>query len=178
MVREITDKDKRFLMDRLNGMGKDDHVFIFRNIIAPNVKDDVYTVTNQSTLLDLNDLPPVIFWRINECVEHSMFTEKKVAIQSECERNMQAHMKKLEDSLAKLSGEAKIADEMSKEDNEDKKEDGILSYDELRRRALSQCSYSSYFDNRLRDSDKITLPGDREEYRNIYSNVKSNRSVN
>lgn len=56
-----TEKEKRDLLNILNTMNKENHMYIFINFLE-NTK--VYTITNDATLFDLNDLEKDTFWKI------------------------------------------------------------------------------------------------------------------
>jgi hypothetical protein len=60
-----TEKDKESLQSKLNKqLNEEDHIYIFTEILQTMDKK-IYTITENCTLFDLNDLDPVNFWKIH-----------------------------------------------------------------------------------------------------------------
>src|SRR5439155_4922352 len=59
-----TDKEKEILLYKLNKqLNEDEHLYIFTEILQ-NLEKKIYTITENCTLFDLNDLSADNFWKM------------------------------------------------------------------------------------------------------------------
>ena len=111
-----TEKDKDNLLEIINSMDKETHMYIFLNFLFPlqtkinhlnylnnlNDKDNkLYTITNDATMFDLNDLEEHVdvFWNIyNYSILYKDNILRKNKIK-ECEKEYNETIKLLEDRL-------------------------------------------------------------------------------
>lgn len=135
-----TEKDKEILLNKLNKqLNEDEHLHIFMEILQ-NLEKRIYSITENGTLFDLNDLPPEAFWKIAYIVYLSINNhERQKTIDAV---NQQA----LQDAKALNVDFTNKLDQYQKDPNNALSSDisHLTEYEKLRVNALSHCSYSTY----------------------------------
>lgn len=131
-----TDKDKELLQQQINQkLSEEDHLYIFTEILQ-SMDKKIYTITENGTLFDLNDLNPEDFWKI--CYHTQIFIDnsaRQQEINKAMEENNQLNNKFHQQVQRDLQ---KIKPDMPNINN------NITAYETLRINALEQCSYSNY----------------------------------
>jgi hypothetical protein len=133
-----SDKEKEALLYKLNKqLNEDDHIYIFTEILQ-NMDKKIYTITENCTLFDLNDLDNENFWKI--CYYTQLFID-----QHERQKEINSAKKENDDLSEQFVQKVEEKLRQIKEQSPEKIDSTNLSeYEKLRIDALSQCSYSSY----------------------------------
>lgn len=132
-----TDKDKEILQYKLNKqLSEEDHLYIFTEILQ-SMGSQIYTITENCTLFDLNDVDPKNFWKIYRCAQmfidnHSRQKELD-KVKQENDVMSQEFNKNVENNLRKIL-----------QQNEEIYPSNATEYEKLRIDALKQCTYSTY----------------------------------
>lgn len=129
-----TDKEKELLQNKLNKqLSEDDHMYIFVEILQ-TLKNKIYTMTENGTLFDLNDLDNENFWKIfyhTQLFIDNHEREKKIAESSQEKAVLESKFNKTNEENLKQNITKDVEVETS-------------TYGKLRIEALKQCSYSNY----------------------------------
>ena len=160
-----TDVEKEILLYKLNKqLSSDEHLYIFTEVLQ-TLEKKIYTITENCTLFDLNDLPNEQFWRI--------FCYSQLFIQNH-EREKEVENAFLENS----SKSDKLTEKMNRDlqklkadPNQALPEDScnFSAYEKLRIGALSQCPYSTYAKDIDRPDLGFALHDDKKLEKTIYS---------
>lgn len=136
-----SEKDKETLLLKLNKqLNEEEHLQIFTEILQ-NLEKRIYSMTENGTLFDLNDLPYDAFWKIAQmtylCIQNH--ERQKVIDQAKAEQqlNEQQQNQEFKDKLDKLKNKPEQI-------NEPIDQSQLTQYEKLRINALSQCGYSNY----------------------------------
>jgi hypothetical protein len=130
-----TEKDKEILQYRLNKqLTEEDHIYIFTEILQPMEKK-IYTITENHTLFDLNDIDPKTFWKIYYSSQMAIDNQNRgkvyKSMQQENDKNM-------------LEFTQKVTSELQKQGPIHESIANVSEYERLRIEALKQCTYSNY----------------------------------
>jgi hypothetical protein len=144
-----TEKEKEQLQYKLNRqLTEEDHLYIFTEILQ-NMEHKIYTMTENGTLFDINDLDHGTFWKIQYYVH--LFLDNQ-------ERRNQINEINQENDASLDQFKRKITDDLNKIQKNTTETDvgdhNLSNYDRLRRQALSQCQYSSYSNNKIVPCEK------------------------
>jgi hypothetical protein len=148
------DKEKEILQITLNKhLTFDDHVYIFTEILQ-NMTKKIYTINENGTLFDINDLDPETFWKL--CYHTHLFMknherEKNIALaQQEANAVTDQLLVKMSADLKQYQPDTQVVINP----------ENMTEYEKLRITALKACTYSCYADKK---------PDIYEEQRSIYS---------
>ena len=133
-----TDKDKERLLFQINRqLTEEDHYYIFTEFLQ-TMEHKIYTVTENGTLFDLNDLSPDTFWKLTYHVQLFIDTHQ---------REEQTDKIKLENDLLTEQFTQKNLQQLKQfqhEHTDDHPDTSGDNYEKLRLDALRQCSYSNF----------------------------------
>lgn len=133
------DKEKSMLLNMINKqLTEEDHIYIFTEILQ-NMKKKIYTITENCTLFDLNDIDCADFWKI--WYYTYLFISNQVRnteINKIKEQNDELSAQFTRDALEKLK---KFRENTSKNVPD---MDEMSEYERLRIEALKDCQYSTY----------------------------------
>lgn len=134
-----TDKDKESLQFKINKfLTEEDHLYIFTEILQ-TISHKIYTITENGTLFDLNDLDPETFWKMSYYTQMFINNHER---QKDIKKVFQENDELIEKFNLNISSElAKIKDKMTETDINT---ENLSSYEQLRIDALKECQYSHY----------------------------------
>jgi hypothetical protein len=161
-----TDKDKENLLHKLNKqLNEDEHLYIFTEILQ-NLEKRIYSITENCTLFDLNDVPNESFWKIYYYAQLFISNHER---QKDLDKANAEHLTEGDLFKEKIKQDLeKIIKDQTHQSQEDI--DKLSPYEKLRIGALSQCSYSTYSQKNIETSDyNLTLPDDKRLEKTIYS---------
>lgn len=154
-----TEQDKEMLLHRLNRqLSEDDHIYLFTEILQ-NMSKKIYTITENGTLFDLNDLDVENFWKMAYYTQLSISNHDR---QKEIEDRVK--QKELEAEEFKRQSETNLLKYTSQPEVID--EHNLTEYDQLRIDALKQCTYSTY----AKKQPIITKTNEHSVYSNNFQN--------
>ncbi len=174
-----TEKDKELLLYKLNRqLTEDEHLHILTDILQ-TLEKRIYSMTDNCTLFDLNDLTPEVFWQIFYYAQLSIMkheTQKQTAQANQddlVQRN--EFNEKMRHDLEKYQKDAETTINL----------ESLTPYERKRLEALSQCQYSTYSTTlpSTISNSKLALVNDKIMEKTIYSDTfqhrwKSNTDVN
>lgn len=160
-----TDKDKENLLHKLNKqLNEDEHLYLFTEILQ-TLEKRIYSITENCTLFDLNDLPHDAFWKIHYYTYLFIHDHER---QKELEKAKQDNMANSDEFKEKMRME--LANKIKDPNNAlPENLNGLSAYEKLRINALSQCSYSTYAKDTNKSDYNLTLPDDKRMEKTIYS---------
>lgn len=134
-----TDKEKGMLLSMINKqLTEEDHIYIFTEILQ-NMKKKIYTITENCTLFDLNDIDCANFWKIWYYAHLFICNQVRNAEMSKIkEKNDELSMQFNRDTLEKLK---KFRENTSLNASDTL---AMTEYERLRIDALKDCPYSTY----------------------------------
>jgi|UniRef100_A0A6C0BMB3 hypothetical protein len=137
-----TEPEKEQLQYRINhNLTEEDHLYLFTDILQ-KMSHKVYTMTENGTLFDLNDLDPETFWKVQYFTQLFMENHER---QKETQQLIHENEASLDQFKQQIDKELKTV----------KSETGAIDlhhlteYERLRIQALSQCPYSIYADSNV-----------------------------
>ena len=144
---EPTEKEKEQLQYTLNKLlSEEDHLYIFTEILQ-NLEKKIYTMTENGTLFDINDLDHQTFWKIQYCAQMCLDNHERQAqlneLAHESEQSHSQFKKQISEPLEKF-----------KKDNVEDEDTNLTEYEKLRRQTLSQCSYSTFAKSKTQPYEK------------------------
>ena len=160
------EKDKELLLYRLNKLLNDDeHLYIFTEILQ-TLEKRIYSITENCTLFDLNDLPNDAFWKIYYYTQLFILDHERQKELGKIQKEQQSKNDEFkEDINTKLQKYKNDPNQATPENIEQ-----LSAYEKLRLNALSQCSYSTYSHNNTNTDDfNLSLPDDKILAKTIYS---------
>ena len=165
----VTGRDKELILYSLNQLSKQDHLYIFTEILQ-KLEKRIYTVTDNSTLFDLNDLPNDVFWKLyyhTQLLINNMQRSKKI---NEATNDMDCNNEEMQNQINR-----ELSEHLRKAENQPPVDLSQLSdYEKLRYDALSRCSYSTYYNKNNEELD-LSLPDDKRLSQTIYSDTYKHR---
>ncbi len=165
-LNDPTDRDKDLLLYKLNRqLTEDEHLYIFTELLQ-NHEKKIYTITENCTLFDLNDLSSKNFWKLYYYAELCIKNHER---QKELALAEDSHIS----NLNNLSKKMKVdLENFKSEYNQIPENQSDLShYEKLRIGALSQCSYSVYAKTNNQPNIGLTLHDDKKLGKTIYSDT-------
>jgi len=162
-----TDKEKEILQYKLNKqLNEEEHLYIFTEILQ-GLEKKIYTITENCTLFDLNDLSPDNFWKIFYYAQLFIQNHER---QKELEVAGRDNVSKSDELNEKMKRDLQ---KFREDPNNALPEDtaNLSAYEKLRINALSQCSYSTYSKDDNRPDCGLSLPDDKKLEKTIYSDT-------
>lgn len=170
--------DKKKLQQRIKHLTKDQHLYLFNEIIK---ELDIYTVTDNGIYFDLNDLDYDIFWKLQyqvnlnfDCINRKKYfnqLEHSAVPSKDGHEYNNLHVGK---NICDYNGDFDIesnADELSSYQEQEPRP--FSDYDKLRISALSKCGYSTYFQDENSTQCNNSLISDSKMIeKNIYTDCK------
>jgi hypothetical protein len=164
------ERDKETLLYKLNRqLTEEEHLHLFSEIIQ-SLDKKTYSITENCTLFDLNDLSPECFWKMFYYAQLSIHDHegKKISDRARQEDN-EEKVKMAEKMKAEL-------DKFQADPDQAKPDvlDSLTPYERLRISALSQCQYSTYAKGGADDTN-MALKDDKRMEKTIYSDTFQHR---
>lgn len=165
-----TERDKETLMYKVNRqLTEEEHLHLFSEILQ-SLDKKAYSITENCTLFDLNDLSPECFWKMFYYAQLSIHDHegKKISDRARQEDN---------EEKAKMAEKMKAELDKFQEDPDQAKPDvldSLTPYERLRISALSQCQYSTYSKGGVDDTN-MALKDDKRMEKTIYSDTFQHR---
>ena len=156
-----THNDKKRVQQRIKQLDKEQQLLLFNSVIKPI---NIYSVTDNGTYFDLNDLTPEQFWKLqfNINLTHDCINRDKVIgeLQKQCDKN-NVYNKDYDIETTSLLNE-------NVEHNNLESDSHTIDYQHLRIAVLKQCKYSDHYKP---ESESITLNDGQNKVieRNIYT---------
>ena len=162
-----TNKDKEILLYRLNRLlTEDEHLYIFKEILQ-NLGKKIYSMTENGTLFDLNDLPNDAFWKTYYYSQLFIQDHEK---QKELEKTQREYLilsDQFEEKMnAKLKNYINDDNQVGHENIEE-----LSPYEKLRIKALSHCLYSTHSKTNQNNNSDLSLHNDKKMEKTIYSDT-------
>lgn len=132
-----TEGEKEQLQQQIGLLKDEDHLFLFTEIIQ-NMDRKCYTITENCTLFDLNDLDPESFWKMVYHARIFLENNKRCKEIEEAQRERQNIDERLSQKMEADLPHFRNIDEATVPS------DSVSGYEKLRIEALQQCSYSNY----------------------------------
>ncbi len=165
-----TERDKETLLYKLNRqLTEEEHLHLFSEIVQ-SLDKKTYSITENCTLFDLNDLSPECFWKMYYYAQLSIHDHegKKITDRARQEDN---------EEKAKMAERIKAELDKFQADPDQAKPDvldSLTPYERLRISALSQCQYSTYA-KAGPDDMNMALKDDKRMEKTIYSDTFQHR---
>lgn len=138
-----TANDKEMLKNKLmTQLNENDHLFIFTEILQ-NMTKKIYTMTDNYTLFDLNDLDIDNFWKMCYNAQLMIDNHKRELVYN---NSMLDNTKNIGDMTHKMNEQLKIYKKTEEISRINPQKD-LSDYEKLRVDALKECSYSTYSDD-------------------------------
>jgi hypothetical protein len=141
--REVppTSRDKEWLMNRINRqLSEEEHMVIFTDFLGSDtMKKRIYSINDNGTLFDLNDVPPAIFWKICLFTVMSLKDREKAKVSDQATQEVQDELARYR---SQVNAELPIAQQNQPKLSSDL--ENLTPYEKMRIQALGQCSYSTY----------------------------------
>lgn len=158
-----THDDKKKLQHRVKQLTKSQHLHLFNNLIK-NL-DISYTITDNGTYFDLNDMNPEQFWKLYYHINLSFDCINRNKIMDELERQCNSTSLLYKNDMDLESNS--VFNELC--DNDDLNVESLMDYPKLRQSALN---FAKYELDPTSTSDQLTNNESKVIEKNIYTDKK------
>lgn len=176
-----TPDDKKKLQQRIKHLTKEQHLYLFNEIIK---ELDIYTVTENGIYFDLNDLDCEIFWKLQyqvnlnfDCINRKKYFSQlnqleQNSISSNIVDNNDHIISHLSKNIFDHNGDFDIQSNDDESSCLEQDPRPFSDYDKLRISALSKCGYSTYFQGENNSKYTCTTTESKMIEKNIYTDCK------
>lgn len=171
--------DKKKLQQRIKHLTKEQHLYLFNEIIK---ELDIYTVTDNGIYFDLNDLDCEVFWKLQYQVNLNFDCINRKKYFNQLEQNSTSSNIVVDNNEHNNSYMSKnIFDQNGDFDIQSNDDDSIFNeqeprpfsdYDKLRISALSKCGYSTYFQGKNNIKHNYSSVDSKMIEKNVYTDCK------
>jgi hypothetical protein len=167
-----SEKDRENLLNKLNRQLTDEeHLYIFTEYLQ-TLEKRIYSITENCTLFDLNDLPNELFWKIYYATQLFIrdHDRQKEIDKANAEKNVISAklQEKIEKDLVKYKKDN--ANDALNVDTQN-----LSEYEKLRIGALSQCNYSTFAVTAVKSTNNVSFIDDKRMEKTIYSDSFKHR---